>query len=129
MAEFNWKLPEVTLEGVKYSISYLPMGETRLRITGSGKIHGLNEMRPWLSNQHRIDDILIDSGITEIGEKAFFDHPVLKRVWLPETLRKIGAEAFAQCPMLEEIIFERTADSSIKIDIGKNALPQWALDY
>lgn len=129
MAEFDWKLPETTLDGVKYSISYLPMGETRLRITGSGKIHGLNEIRPWISNQHRIDDIWIDTGITEIGEQAFFDHSALKRVWLPETLHKIGAEAFAQCPKLEEIVFERTADRSNKIDIGKDALPQWALDY
>lgn len=129
MAEFNWQLPETVQDGIKYSIVYLPMDEIRPRITGTGRIHGAAEKRPWISNQHRINDIWIGEGITEIGDMAFCDHSKLKRVWLPETMSKIGIEVFARCPKLEEVIFERTPDRSSHIDIGHDALPEWALDY
>lgn len=41
------------------------------------------------------DTLVIDEGITKIGDYAVFDHPELKRVVFPESVTEIGELAFA----------------------------------
>ena len=62
--------------------------------------------------------------VTEIGEKAFFDHDHIISIVLPDTIIKIGDKAFANCDGLEDVAMPDTAEigtdvfrGSIKVEI------------
>lgn len=55
-------------------------------------------------------------GITEIPDYAFLGCTSLKRVHLPQGLKKIGFQAFSECEALESINFPSTLE-----DIGSNS--------
>lgn len=55
-------------------------------------------------------------GITEIPDYAFLGCASLKRVILPEGLKKIGFQAFSECEALETINFPESLE-----DIGSNS--------
>ncbi len=65
-----------------------------------------------------IDEVEIVSGrgITEIPDYAFLGCSSLKRVSLPEGLKKIGFQAFSECDSLESINFPSSLE-----DIGSNS--------
>ena len=46
--------------------------------------------------------------VTEIGTDCFFNHHELRRIILPEGLKKIGGGAFIQCKYLEELVIPDT---------------------
>ena len=45
--------------------------------------------------------------VSKIQKKAFFNSRVLRRVYLPATLKTIGDWAFAHCPNLEEVYIKK----------------------
>lgn len=49
-------------------------------------------------------NVVIDEGITAIGEYVFFDFSKLKTLTLPSTLKRIGKAAFSCCTKLEKIV-------------------------
>lgn len=57
---------------------------------------------PWQDYRDRIEKIVIEEGITRIGNYAFYNTSV-RNVLLPEGLREIGVYAFYKCNNLEEI--------------------------
>ena len=65
-----------------------------------------------------IEEVVVSPGcgITEIPDYAFLGCRSLKKVTLPEGIRKIGFQAFSECVNLEEINFPRTLQ-----DIGNNS--------
>ena len=82
-----------------------------LTITGSGKIrgfsnsdnHGYNgyttdDSSPWPENL--VKRVVINEGITEIGDNAFISSCNLEEIDLPTSLTRIGVLALAICPNL-----------------------------
>ena len=65
-----------------------------------------------------IEEIVIENGrgITEIPDYAFLGCSSLRKVSLPEGLKKIGFQAFSECSSLEEINFPESLE-----DIGSNS--------
>lgn len=61
-------------------------------------------------------EITESSGITEIPDYAFLGCTSLRKVLLPEGLKKIGFQSFSECSALEEINFPESL-----IDIGSNS--------
>jgi len=52
--------------------------------------------------------VILDSGITTIGNSAFYNCPNLTDVTLPDTLTYIGQNAFQDCPQISVIDFPST---------------------
>lgn len=50
-------------------------------------------------------ELIVDSGITSIGNYLFYQHPKLETVTLPTTITKIGDYAFADCDSLKNTDF------------------------
>lgn len=88
--DVSWKLTE---DGV-------------LTISGTGAI----QRKPdWgQENLDKIQEVRIESGVTEIGNFAFRNLTALKKVKLESGLQKIGSSAFKNCPSLESIEFPDT---------------------
>ena len=54
---------------------------------------------PW--GELLIDTVIIEEGVTSVGDYAFADRDEVKQVSLPETLTYLGTNAFASCSITE----------------------------
>ena len=76
------------------SITWSLIEDGILNISGSGKIDDNISGMPWASYSSEIKEIVVEEGITEIGEGAFRDCSNAVFVVLPNSLRIIGVGAF-----------------------------------
>lgn len=60
---------------------------------------------PWYSIRDSIKSVVINSGVTSIGNDAFSECDSLASVSLPNTVTKIGKSAFYSCASLKTIVF------------------------
>ena len=76
-----------------------------LRITGTGALPSYtdNSMPPWYGSAGSITTIIVGSGVTAIGDLAFYGCTALTAVRLPDSVTAIGAAAFKDCSALGSI--------------------------
>lgn len=81
-----------------------------LTISGEGEmddytddVYGEGIYTPWYDYKEKITTVIINEGITRIGECAFAVCPILTEVDLPNSLEEIGISAFEECYKLEKI--------------------------
>ena len=76
-----------------------------LTISGSGAMWDFteNEMAPWYELREEIQNVVLPSQLTHVGELAFYDCYRLTIVDLPDKLESIGAFAFASCEKLQMV--------------------------
>ncbi len=75
-----------------------------LTISGTGEMNDyIESAAPWSGSRSQINSIVVESGVTKIGEQAFLFCDSLSSVTLPHTLTSIGKAAFYGCTALEKI--------------------------
>ena len=62
--------------------------------------------RPWKDNVTKIKNLVVENGVTSIGDYAFYSCPTLENVKLPESLTKIGPGAFENCTSLKKMTLQ-----------------------
>ena len=73
-----------------------------LSITGAGEMKDYAVSHaPWFSVRESIKSVVVSSGVTSIGENAFYDCDSLEAVELPAGITEIGSGAFRDCGLLE----------------------------
>ncbi len=84
---------------------YWSLADGTLTIWGSGGMYGYNgnEQQPWYGVIPTIKSVVIQTGVTGIGQRAFESCSKLKNVSIPESVRSIGMSAFSHCLALETI--------------------------
>lgn len=55
-------------------------------------------------NNDYLEEVVLEEGITHIGERAFKDCKKLRKIKLPDSITYIGPGAFSGCENLEEIV-------------------------
>ena len=76
--------------------------EGTLTISGTGRMDSYsNSTQPWYGLD--FDEVVVEFGVTSIGNHAFSDLENLEEVYLPESITHIGRYAFNECTSLEEI--------------------------
>lgn len=86
-----------------YDLYWKYEGHT-LTISGTGNMYDYNENdMPWLLFRDTTDVVILERGITGIGNNAFNGFVKLNKMELPSTLTSIGANAFAGCRKLYDI--------------------------
>ena len=88
--------------------------ENTLTISGTGKMVDWNKYSPWYNTS--IENIVIENGVTTIGNYAFRYLTSLKSITIPDSITSIGTFAFYQCYDLTNI----TIPDSV-ISIGMSA--------
>ena len=78
----------------------------RLTVTGSGSISRSNDdgsTMPWYRYRGGITSVVMESGITAVGDYAFQYCPRLKEAAIPDSVTWIREGAFQSCTALEEV--------------------------
>lgn len=78
-----------------------------LTISGTGDMKNYSELytAPWYSHKAEIRMIVVEEGVTSIGNRAFRDLEHVLSVKLPTTLKTIGKYAFVNCLKLKTLSF------------------------
>lgn len=81
-----------------------------LTISGTGNMWDFHEFgyaygdsRPWYSNVEDITKVIIEYGVTGIGDWAFYDCTNLTSVTIPNSVTSIGDYAFGYCSKLTSV--------------------------
>ena len=69
-----------------------------LTISGTGDMYNLSGEEKWGGNT--VEHVVIENGVTSVGQNAFSSMKQLKTVNLPETVSKINGSAFCNCTSL-----------------------------
>ncbi len=86
-----------------YDLYWKYAGHT-LTISGTGAMYDYSENdMPWLLFRDTTDAVVLEQGITHIGNNAFNGFVKLGKIDLPSTLTSIGVNAFAGCRKLYDI--------------------------
>lgn len=98
-----------------------------LSISGEGAIFsaddsGGEDIYGW--DRENISSILIEKGITAIGDNAFADCANLKEILIPESVEFIGTGAFDGCGSIEAVYYagSRSAWNNITIEDNNDAI-------
>ncbi len=93
--------------------------EGTLTISGTGPMADYDRYErvyaPWFSSRSSIKKVVVESGITSIGNSAFFLCESLTSIYLPESICSIFTEGFACCTSLTSIDIPESVTS---IDYG-----------
>lgn len=90
-----------TYEGGEWKVEVV---SHTLHITGSGAMPDYAEnTAPWLAYKSLFDCVIIEEGITHVGNYAFADVGWLTSITLPNSVRSIGQYTFAGCTVMENI--------------------------
>ena len=85
-----------------------------LTISGEGAMQNNNP--PWYSVRYNITSVVINNGVTTIGDYAFAECPSLESIVIGNSVTEIGNNAFSWCTSLKSIVIP---DGVTKI--GNNA--------
>lgn len=84
---------------------------------GSLIIGGTGEMNSWSSerdvpwNGYAISSVMIEEGVTSIGNRAFSHCDSLRSISIPKTVTRIGDSAFSGCYKLTKLVLRGTVTS------------------
>lgn len=90
----------------------------KLTISGTGAMPDFSSMKetPWYADRSLITEVVLENGVTTVGDFAFSGCSNLGKVTLPEGVTRIGFCGFSSCGNLPEIILPQTLTS-----LGKQA--------
>ena len=80
------------------------------------------KISPWSSLRDQIKEVVIEDGVTYIGNYAFIDCSILTNVMIPESVTRIGNSAFYDCFDLTSVAIPDSVTS-----IGSSAFHQCGL--
>ena len=91
-----------------------------LTISGTGEMDNYYDGNgiPWYDDAESIVKVVVEDGVTSIGESAFLGCKNLKSVELPSSIESINYGAFSGCSSLSEINYGGTAKEYKQIFIG-----------
>ena len=92
-----------------------------LTVSGNGTMADYENIsnRPWDNNSEDITSVVVESGVTSVGKRAFQSFINLTSVTLPEGLTRIGGSAFMACGRLTSVTIPSTV-TSINVDAFYN---------
>ncbi|MCQ2069685.1 MAG: leucine-rich repeat protein [archaeon] len=72
---------------------------------------------PWYAYRAYFENVVVEDGVTEVGDFAFYSYSGIKSIVLSDTVVKVGKNSLRGCGALEEIVFGGSLAT-----VGSNAL-------
>ena len=70
-----------------------------------------NPTSPWYNDRDKIKTVVIEDGVTSIGNDAFYECTNLTSITIPNSVTRIGSYAFARCKALTSITIPNSVTS------------------
>jgi len=92
-----------------------------LTVSGAGDMTNFASLSlvPWFDYRFRITSVVLENGVTSVGDYAFYYCRNMTRVVLPEGIASIGDDAFELCQALGAVAFPESLEH-----IGKDAFSE-----
>jgi len=75
-----------------------------LTISGTGEMEDCTvASAPWYSNRRSIKNVVVEDGVTSIGDYAFFEYTSLTEITISDSVTSIGRSAFCRCRSLSSV--------------------------
>ena len=74
-----------------------------LTISGKGDMPYTHSTFPWYTYRREIKKVVIQSGVTNIGNLAFYDCHAMEEISIPDSVTQIKQSAFTNCASLRSI--------------------------
>lgn len=128
----NAALPaECTLHGATSDLDNGACGENLtwvlstdqvLTISGSGEMEEYSYYSdgPWYTSREQVVAIVLEPGVTSIGDYAFNYCNSLTSVTIPDSVTNIGSHAFYDCTALKNVYYSASHAQWSKIEIGSS---------
>ena len=97
---------KVTAEETAVTYTY-ENGTLTFRGTGAIEKQTDGEENPWRSYKDTATNLVIEVGITEIGDSAFYGFTKLQKISLPKGLKLLGDNCFEKCSSLTSVDIPR----------------------
>ena len=96
-----------TLEGsdIRWSVD---LSTGVLTLSGSGKMPYTQLSHPWERYKEQIKKAVIQNGITNVGNYAFYDCHAMTEVVIPDSVTEIDSSAFVFCSSLASVRLPKT---------------------
>lgn len=86
-------------------------GTYTLTIRGEGAMYDYSSSTvPWNAQKSKITSVVIENGVTSIGNYAFEDCSALKKLDIPQSVTEIGSKAFLGCSALTSLALPQTVN-------------------
>ncbi len=83
-----------------------------LTVSGEGKMKNYSSSSaPWYADRENIQQVIIEEGVTNIGNYTFYQCSNLTEVVIPESVTNIGNYTFYQCSSLTEVVIPESVKS------------------
>lgn len=69
----------------------------------------------------KLNEVMVPSTMTEIGDSTFFNSPWLQSVYLPASVTSLGSDTFSYCSGLTGVYFEGNAPELVNVEAFYNA--------
>ena len=79
----------------------------------SDELDGTEIKREAFQNQYQLENVILQEGITVVGQNAFFNCTSMKSIVIPSTVTSIEQGAFQNCTSLERIDLSKTSLTEI----------------
>ena len=86
----------ITFNAIHAEVTWELSEDGTLTISGTDMPDYIGNAAPWSSNKSSIMKVVINDGVTNIGDKAFYDYPYLRSVNISNSVTSIGYLAFAR---------------------------------
>ena len=105
-AETLAQLPSVAYGECGDNVNWVLTSDGTLTISGSGAMSNFfiyQNVAPWLKNWDKIARVVVEPGVTSIGDYTFLGCAGLTNVTIPDGVTYIGYQAFGDCKSLASV--------------------------
>lgn len=103
-----------------------------LKIFGEGEMKDYEQAYAWEGNSKIIKTIIIENGVTSIGENAFSLCQKVTSISIPKTIKYVNCNSFDNCSSLKNVYYSGTRQEweQIEIDtVGNSYLINATINY
>ncbi len=99
-----WGEPESVKTGTCGENATWTLENGVMTVSGTGPVDGYGPgSSPWYNIKHKIKKLVIEDGITEIGQAAFYSLHRMTEVSIPDSVTSLGSDCFGLCQSLTKI--------------------------